>query len=145
MGVAARSSHGTLIAHQPAATPGVFTTVAEIGDIDNLGTMRNSFDVSVHNEDIDTHVIGVLRRDPVSFPMNYVAANAGHIAMRTSHYAGTVDGWRVTWPDDDYMIFSGAITNMSKPAPVDGALRQTITIRPSGLFIYNGAVIGEVE
>lgn len=145
MGVRARSSHGTLIYHQPAATPNVFTVVPEIGDIDNLGTMRNTFDVSVHNEDIDTYVVGIMRRDVVSFPMNYVAADVVHIAMRTSHYAGHVDGWKVKWPDDDVMIFSGAISNMGKPAPVDGALRQTIAIRPSGLFSYNGTIIGQVS
>lgn len=142
MGVAARSSHGTLIAHQPAATPGVFTTVSEIGDINDLGTSRNQFDVSVHNEDIDTFVLGIMRRDVVTFPVNFVAADATHMALLASHHAGDVDGWRATWPDADVMIFSGGISNFGKPSPVDGALRANISIRPSGLFKYNANIIG---
>ena len=142
MGVDARSSHGTLIYHQPAATPGVFTVVSEIGDISDVGTMRNTFDVSVHNEDIDTFVLGIMRRDNVSFPINWVATNQSHVNMIESHYNGTVDGWKVTFPDDDEIIFSGGIANMGKPAPVDGALRATVAIRPTGLFSYNGNLVG---
>jgi len=145
MGVAARSSHGTLIAHQPALAPGVFLTISEIGDISDLGTSRNATDVSVHNEDIDTYVLGIMRRDVVSFPVNYVAGDPSHQALLESHWNGDVDGWRATWPDADVMIFSGGISAMGKPAPVDGALRQNVSIRPSGLFSYNGEIIGAVE
>ena len=106
--------------------------------------MRNTFDVTPHNEDIDTFITGVLRRENVSFPVNYVADDPSHIAMRVSHYNNNVDGWKVVWPDDDEMIFSGAIANMGKPAPVDGALRQNVSVRPSGLFLYNGNLVGQV-
>lgn len=142
MGVEARASHGTLIYHQPAATPGVFTVISEMGDISDVGTMRNTFDVSVHNEDIDTYVLGIMRRDNVSFPINWVATSASHQALLTSHYNGHVDGWKVTFPDGDEMIFSGGIANMGAPAPVDGALRRTVAIRPTGLFSYNGNLVG---
>ena len=142
MGVDARSSHGTLIYHQPAATPGAFTVISELGDISDVGTSRNSTDVSVHNEDIDTFVLGIMRRDNVSFPINWVAANASHIALLTSHYNGHVDGWKVTFPDGDEIIFSGGIANMGAPAPVDGALRRTVAIRPTGLFKYNDSLVG---
>jgi Lambda phage tail tube protein, TTP len=142
MGVRAVSSHGIIIEHQPAATPGIFTAVPEVGDIDNLGTLRNTFDVSVHNEDIDTHVLGIMRRENFSFPMNWVADDTVHQAMLDSHFAGDVDGWRVTFPDGDLMIFSGGVSNFGRPGPVDGAMRANITIRPSGLYIWNSETVG---
>ena len=144
MGVDAKSSHGTLIYHQPAATPGTFTVISEIGDISDVGTSRNSTDVSVHNEDIDTFVLGIMRRDNVSFPINWVFNNASHIALLTSHYNGHVDGWRVTFPDGDDIVFSGGIANMGAPAPIEGALRRTVSIRPTGLFRYNASLVGVV-
>ena len=144
MGINAISAHGTLIAHQPNATPGVFTTISEIGDIGDVGHTRNTFDVSVHNEDIDTYITGLLRRDNVSFPINYVADDPSHIALRTAMFNNSRDGWRVTFPDGDVIIFSGALASMTKPAPVDGALRATVAIRPSGLFSYNGVEVGAV-
>jgi len=143
MGVNARSSHGTLIDVQ--ITPGgAFSVLSEIGDIDNIGTQRNETDVSVHNEDVDTYILGIMRRTPVGFPINWVAANATHRALLTLHFNNTVTGWRVRSPDNDYLIFSGGVANAGQPAPVEGAIRRTISIRPSGLFIWNGATVGEV-
>lgn len=143
MGANARSAHGTLIAHQPGGT-GAFNTISEIGDIGDAGTTRNSTDVSVHNEDIDTFVRGILRRADMTFPINWVAADESHQALLESHYNNATDGFSLTFPDGDVIIFSGGITGMTAPAPVDGALRRNVTIRPSGLFSYNGINVGVV-
>lgn len=143
MGVNAKSSHGTLIDVQ--LTPGgAFSVLSELGDIDNIGTSRNETDVSVHNEDIDTYILGIMRRTAAGFPVNWVAADPTHQGMLTLHYNNTVTGWRVRHPDGRVLIFSGGIANMGEPAPVDGAIRRNVSIRPSGLFSYNGAIVGQV-
>ena len=144
MGVNARSSHGTLIYHQPAATPGVFNLISEIGDISDVGTSRNETDVSVHNEDIDTYVLQLMRRQPLAFPINWVATDPSHQALLESHYNGDVDGWRIVFPDDEEIICSGGISSMGAPAPVEGALRRNVAVRPTGLFSYNGSIVGAV-
>lgn len=139
------SSHGTLIARAPKATPTAFVTIGELGDITMPGLMRNEFDVSTHNRNIDSWVAGILRRNPVTFPVFFNKGDATHNAvagLRASMISGDVDGWRVTSPDGEVWVFSGAMTAMSEAAPVDGVKSVEVTIRPSGPFTLDGVPYG---
>jgi hypothetical protein len=145
MSINALSGHGTLIARAPALTPTVFTTIAELGDITPPGLSRNEFDATAQQEDIDSYAIGVLRRTPITFPMNFIPSDASqdHIAgLHFSMIHKATDGWRVTFPDGTAWVGSGVITNLSSGAPVDGKLTLNVTIRLSGKFTINGIVIG---
>lgn len=136
------SSHGTLIEFQPAATPGVWTPISELGDIGMPGLMRNEFDISSHNRDIDTYVTGILRREPVTFPMFFNKAIASQLLIRQALISHTTDGYRVTGPDGDVIIFSGDVTNWGQTNPVDGVQTANVTIRATGSFSLNGVIYG---
>lgn len=140
------SGHGTLIARAPAATPTVFTTIAELdGDIMVPDLTRKEIDTSAHNRDIDSYVLGMLRRSPITFPIAYVASDGTHDNL-TGLYAAirtnSIDGFRVTFPDGDVWVMSGGVSAIKKKAPLDDKLNADVTIRPSGAFTINGMVIG---
>jgi hypothetical protein len=144
------SAHGTIIARAPAATPGVFTDIGEVGDLVPPSVSRNSIETTTHNDDIDQYVQGVLRRGEVTFPINFIAS--GTVGATHNHLTGlyqsiidhSKDGWRISFPDGDVWIFSGGVSNIGKRAPVDGALTADVSIRPSGLMSINGVVVGNL-
>lgn len=140
------SSHGTVISRQPAATPGVFTEIAEMGDLQPPSLSRNTFDVTTQNDDIDAYVAGVLRRAEITFPINFRWDEATHNHLTGLYKAikdNTLDGYKLTFPDGTEFIFSGFVTNIGMEAPVDGAQRANITIRPSGLMKIDDVIFGE--
>lgn len=141
------SSHGTLVARAPAATPGVWTTIAELGDITFPELMRNEFDAVTQDKNIDSYTLGVLRRGALTVPLNFLPTNGTH-----DHLTGLikalitepvpVDGWRITSPDGTQWIMSGQVKGFSPKAPVDGKLSADVTIRMSGLMSIGGVSIG---
>jgi hypothetical protein len=144
------SGHGTLIARAPAATPTVFTEIAQLGDIQLPGFTRNEFDVTVQNLNIDNYVMGIPRRNATTFPMNFLALNPTHDHIQglvKAYMDNSFDGYKFTLTSGGaiYMsyVYSGnvkAIENMK--APVDGPLTADVTLRFSGPYTVNGVVIG---
>jgi len=146
MSVNALSGHGTLVAYQP--TPGgAFVTIAEQGDVNPPEMSRNEFDSTTQNEEIDSYVLGVLRRGEFTQPLNFLPGDSTHDHL-TGVYAllinNTMTGWRLTYPDDaaTEWIFSGQVKSISPKAPVDGKLSADVTIRFSGLMSIGGVTIG---
>lgn len=132
------SSHGTIVAVQ--LTPGgAFTDVAEQGDVTPPEVSRNEFDATTQEKDIDSYVLGVLRRGAFTQPLNFLPANGTH-----DHVTGvfkllkdnTVTGWRITYPDAaaTQWIMSGQVKGLKPMAPVDGKLSLEMTLRFSGLM-----------
>lgn len=140
------SSHGTMVAVQ--LTPGgAFTDVAEIENITPPELMRNEFDATTQNKNIDAYVMGVLRRGTLDFPINYLPGDntQDHLTGMTKLLVdNTVTGWRVTFPDTaaTKWIMSGQVKSIKPAAPVDGKLASTVSVRMSGLMSIGGVSIG---
>lgn len=147
------SSHGTVIRREmdPVGAQGTFTAIGEIGDITPPSLERNEHPTLSHNKDIDSFVMGVLRRQPVTFPMFFNVNDPTHDHL-TGLYQAIADnefgGYTVTQPDGLIWLFSGYVRNIQQSAPVDGVQTANVTIRPSGpMYIgLTGAMvlIGEV-
>jgi len=136
------SSHGTLIARAPSATPTTFSTIGELGDIQMPGLMRNEFDATPQNRDIDSYVTGVLRRQQTTFPIFYHKDNTTHLGLYDAIIDNSYDGYRFTSPDGQVLIMSGFVQSIVPAAPVDGLQVANVTLRFSGPFVFNGEVIG---
>lgn len=128
------SSHGTLVAVQ--LTPGgAWTTIAEQGDVTPPELSRNEFDATTQEKDIDSHVLGVLRRGAFTQPLNFLPDN-----NTQDHLTGvfkllkdnTVTGWRISYPDTTQWVMSGQVQALKPGAPVDGKLSLDMTLRFSG-------------
>ena len=138
------SSHGTLVAFQK--TPGgAFTDIAELGDITPPEMMRNEFDATTQEKDIDSYVLGVLRRGAFTVPLNFLPTNDTHDHL-TGLYKhlidNTITGYRVTFPDATAWVMSGQVKGITPKAPVDGKLAADVTLRFSGLMSIGGVSIG---
>jgi hypothetical protein len=142
------SSHGTVIEREldSEGAPGVFTPIGEIGDITMPGLMRNEHETTSHNQDIDSYVLGVLRRDGVQFPIFFNRNDSTHdhlTGLQSAIIENKVDGYKITQPDGAVWIFSGGVQAMNQTAPVDGVQTANVTIRPTGAFLLNGVLVGE--
>lgn len=142
----ALSSHGTLIYRQPAATPGAFTAIAEMGDVAYPELSRNKFDATTQNINIDTNVLGVPRRGPLTIAMNFLPTDGSHdhlTGLQKAYFDNTIDGYKLTYPNGVVpWIMSGQVMSIAIKAPVDGKLAADVTIVFSGLMSIGGTTIG---
>lgn len=140
------SSHGTTIEIKPQGTS-IWTEIAEVGDIQMPGFSRNEFDITSQNRDIDAYVVGVLRRDPVTFPLFFNKAIASQLLLRTAMLESDptknmANGFRITSPDGGIILFSGGVKEMKQTAPVDGVQTANVVIRATGSFLLDGVEYG---
>lgn len=143
------SGHGAHIYRAPVATPSTFTEIAEVGDVQMPGLDHNEFDAMTHNINIDSYVMGVLRRDPFTIKLNFLPSDPTH-----DHLTGLLkacvtnpvpmDGWKMVFPDlVNTWVASGqckAVNNIT--LPVDGLSTADVTIRFSGRMVINNVLIG---
>lgn len=143
------SGHGAHIYRAPVATPSTFTEIAEVGDVQMPGLDHNEFDAMTHNINIDSYVMGVLRRDPFTIKLNFLPSDPTH-----DHLTGLLkacvtnpvpmDGWKMMFPDlVNTWVASGqckAVNNIT--LPVDGLSTADVTIRFSGRMVINNVLIG---
>jgi hypothetical protein len=143
------SAHGTMIARSgQLITPVAYVDIAEVGDITPISFTRNEHDVTTQNDDIDAYVLGVLRRGPVSFVINFLGNDATHDEIAGLLYSIAnhhKDKWRITFPDGTVWSFTAGISGFTPEAPVDGPLRATVTLRPTGLMTLNALEVGATE
>lgn len=143
------SGHGAHIYRAPAASPGVFTEIAEVGDIQLPGLDHNEFDATSHNRNIDAYVMGVLRRDLFTIKMNFLPTDPTHDHLTGLLKACTTnpvptDCFKMVFPDlTSNWIASGQVKQVNNIVlPVDGLSTADVGIRFSGLMAINGVVIG---
>ena len=143
------AGHGALIAMESSpVVGGVFTTIAELnGDISPPGLSRNATEVTPHQDTIDSHVTGVMRRTPMKFSVNFIFDDATH-----DHLTGLIKkikddeltGFRITGPGSpvsplDEWIASGFVTNVLPVNPVrDGARTAEVEVVMTGPMIVDG-------
>lgn len=145
------SAHGTRLYIKPSIadpgggtlwTAGQLIEITEIGDITMPGFSRNDHDITSHNRDVDTYVLGVERRDPMAFPLFFNKAILSHKVLRAMQgnkdpLTNMANEFRVSSPDGETMLLSGGVKEMKETAPVDGAKTVNVSIRFTGEFYLN--------
>ena len=148
MGALAKSGHGALIAWQPSGS-GAFVTIAELRDLTTPGLSRNEFDATTQNVDIDTYVLGVLRRAALQFTMNFIESGEpthDHITgIQRAIIDNMMTGWRYSFPNGLTWLLSGQVQNIKITDPVDGLQSADVTIRMSGVMSIGGVVVGQSQ
>lgn len=136
------SSHSLIVARAPAATPTVFTDIAELDQVALPELSRNEFDASVQNRLLDSYVLGMLRRKPVQIGLNFLPANATHdqaAGLYSAIINNTFDGYKFYDPNGVLngllWIASGQVQAVVPKTPTDGKLMVTATIRFSGQML----------
>lgn len=144
------AGHGATLAIEldPVGAPGVFTTIAELnGDLTGLGLSRPVTETTPHEDDIDSHVTGVLKREPWSFTVNYIHANTTHDALREAILTQLRMGFRFRGPggtdNTDEIIASGEVTAWNETNPVrEGARTAEVTAVMSKAMKVDGVLYG---
>ena len=143
------SAHGTIVAVELSpVSMGIFTNIAEQGDNTPPGYMRNEFDATTQEKDIDAYVLGVLRREQFTLALNFLPTNNTHDHL-TGLYKlmidNTVCGWKIVYPTiagGTIWVLSGQVQHLAPKAPVDGKLALDATIRFSGPMKIGTTIVG---
>lgn len=145
------AGHGVSIAFEldPAGTPGVFTTLGELVGDTSIGFTRPETEVTPHNEDIDSYVTGVLRRENWDLSVNYIYGSTDHEGIREHIFDNTKFGVRFLGPSSgattgvDEVIASGFLVSFIESNPArEGERSAEIMFRPSGPMKVDGVIIG---
>lgn len=143
------SGHGAIIQRAPVATPSTFTTIAEVGDVTLPGLDHNEFDALQHNQNIDSYVLGVLRRDLFTLRLNFLPSDGSHdhltgLIKATVTNPVPLDGFKMIFPDlVNTWVASGQVKSVNNiTLPVDGLSTADVGIRFSGRMVINNVLIG---
>lgn len=132
----ALAAKGTLLKVGNAASPEVFTTLAEVVNISGPGLKAEALDVT-HMSSTDgfrEFVGGLIDGGEISLEVNFLPSNATHTGLSTDMYNRTLRNFKLTWPLSPAVnwSFSAIVTGYEPGAPVDGKLSANITLKLSG-------------
>jgi hypothetical protein len=124
------SAHGTLISRAG-------TVIGELKDITPPPITRNALELTTHNDDYDSYIVGIKRRGEMTFTVNFIPSGETQAlnGLVKAWDVGSLDAYVVTYPDLTRWVFSGYVTNVAPTAPVDGPLEASITVRPTGSML----------
>lgn len=145
------AGHGATIAMEmdPVGAPGAFDVIAELNaDIVWPELSRGETEVTPHQDHIDSWVLSILRRGPLTFGVNYIFDDDTHLELVDSILNNTRRGFRLRGPGGsagvDEWIASGQVQSVGPIThPVrEGARTASVTVRLSGPMIVNGVAFG---
>ena len=139
MTTSAISSHGTLLKIGDGATPEVFTTIAMVRDISGVDISLEDEDVTDQSSGGWTEFIGtLLSLGEITFGINFLPTNPTHSyssGLIEDQVNKTVRNFKLVFPDSGNTTwpFSALVKKVAIKAPVKGALRGDVTLRPTGV------------
>lgn len=139
---------GIHVTMDPVAAPTTFTLIGNLnGDISEPTPMRSATETTPHDSLIDTYVLSVMRRDVLSFSINYIPTETTHNESTGILFfikSNTFLGIKITPPPGGgsaAIVCSGYMLSMKRTAPVqEGAWTADVEFRPSGPM-YVGSVL----
>jgi hypothetical protein len=144
----ALSSHAVIVARALAATPTVFTDIAELDTVTLPTLFRNVFDASVQNRNIDSNVLGMLRRKPLPLTLNFLPSDPTHDHLTGLYKAlitepVPVDGFKFYQTSSSVLwVASGQVASIDPKTPTDGKWAADVSIQLSGIMSIGGVTVG---
>jgi hypothetical protein len=142
MATQAIASHGTLLKIGDGATPEVFTTVAEVGDITlpNFGNEKEDVTVQTTPGRKRDYKVTLAKDATVEFPINWDPADSTHdsaTGLKSLADSGKQANFQIVLPDANLTTFEFAaiVDDFQPEAPVNGILKANIVL----------AVCGDIE
>lgn len=128
----------------PVGGPVDFSEIGELRDITPPALTRNEIEMTTHNEEDDSYVVGIRRHGTMTFNVNFVPSDSdvGHdhlTGLQKAWFDGTRDIYKVQYPDGSSWLFSGFVSNFAPSAPVDDRLSADVSIRPTGKHDWQSA------
>lgn len=129
---------GTLLQVGDAASPEVFTTIAEVLTIS--GPQLTSEDVEVTNMDSTAkeYISGIADGGSINFELNWIAQTQ-QTTLRNDVEAGTARNYKVVFPTSPNTTadFNGRCTEFSMTAEPNSQIRATANVKISGSVTWS--------
>lgn len=130
------SSFGTLLKMGNGATTEVFSTIAEVLDIDGPDLSLSTEEVTNHGSTggWEEHIGTILSGGEVSFEINYVPTAPTQAALITAMTTRDVTNFQVIYPNagSDGFGFAALVTGFKSKAPVKGKLAADVKFKITG-------------
>ena len=131
-------AHGTQFQIGDGGEPEMFTTIAEVLDIEDAGS---TYEVDTYRGD-DLGFPRVLPADEqpgeITFEINYTRA-ASQVVLRDAHIDQAPLSLRLVFPTspEETASFSGYVTGFAFSAPVEGIMRASVTITMASAMVFS--------
>ncbi len=132
-------SHGTLVKIGDGATPEVFTTIAELGDIDlpEWGNEKEEVTVQTTPGRRRAYRATLLKDATVGFKINWLPGDATHdsaTGLMALAESGETNNFQIVLADDDETTFQFAafVETFHPTAPVQGILTADVVLSIDG-------------
>ncbi|HVL82628.1 MAG TPA: phage tail tube protein [Actinomycetota bacterium] len=126
-------AQGTQLQREDPATPGTYTTVAEVRNIGGPGLSVDTSDVTSHDSGPWREFISTLI-DPgeVSLDLNFLPDDPTQTALLDDLQARRVGTWRLLFPNGATWGFPALVTGFEPSSPHDGELSASATLKVTG-------------
>lgn len=109
------------------------TTIDELTEVTPGGSLRNKIETSTHNEQAESHVLGILRQNDPGFKINLIAGNSTHMAIADDIKNNVLATWQFLYPSGITRTGDGYVQSFTfDPAPVDGKQGATVVLTWAG-------------
>jgi len=133
------SAQGTLVERAPQATPTAFVVIDNMMDVTPPSLARNALETTSHNDIEEAYVMGIRRKGTLGFSLGWLQSGASH-GIASGLVKAWIDNdrsiWRITYPDNSKIVFSGFVSNIAPSAPVDDVLMADVEVRPTGTATF---------
>lgn len=126
---------GTELKLGDGASPEVFTKIAEVTQVSEIGETAPEIDVTPIDATARQFIGGLTEGNAVSFTLSYVAADATHQTLRDA--LGSAKNFQIAWADGAGAEFTLVITSfMRGETTAEGVLTANLEGRISGGVTY---------
>ena len=136
----ATAGFGTLLQMHDGETPGEFTTIAEVRDINTGSEETQEYEVTNHSSDSFPYretIAGFIDPGEATFEVNFLPGDGTQdheTGLRYIQRNRITRSFRFVYTDTDETTdeFEAFVRRIEVLAPVDGVLRANVTLRKTG-------------
>ena len=127
------AGNGVLLKLGDGGTSEVFTTIAEVLDIDGPNQTREQIEVTSHSSaGWREYIAGLKDGGEVSFPINSVPSDQTQDDLLAMLESGEDANFKIVYPNGYRDTFAAIVTDWGTKSPVDGAVTEEIKLKISG-------------
>ncbi|WP_292229500.1 phage tail tube protein [Brevundimonas sp.] len=118
-----------------SATPGTFTTIAEVTDITPPNETVNPVTYATLASPYMKALAGLIDPGEASFEMTFQPGSASETLIVTTLHAREAKTFRIVFPNLATWTFSGIVTGYEPAVPNDDRMTASVTIKVSGAVL----------
>lgn len=118
-----------------SATPGTFTTIAEVSEITPPNETVNAVTYASLDSPYMKALAGIIDPGEASFEMSFVPGSSSETLIVTTLHARAVKKFRIVFPNLATWTFDGIVTGYEPATPNDDRMTATVTIKVSGAVL----------